>query len=105
MLYTGITPEEKRRSVAECIKKNELIPCSLSMSIYVYEALLAFDEAYKPYVLSEIERIWGMMLERGCQTFWETDLGADDFEKAGSLCHGWSAVPIYLFSKYYYNDK
>ena len=105
MLYTGIAPEEKRRSVAECIKKNELIPCSLSMSIYVYEALLAFDEAYKPYVLSEIERIWGMMLERGCQTFWETDLGADDFEKAGSLCHGWSAVPIYLFSKYYYNDK
>ena len=25
----------------------------------------------------------------------------DDFDYAGSLCHGWSAVPIYIFSHYH----
>jgi hypothetical protein len=28
---------------------------------------------------------------------WETDLGEEDFMKAGSLCHGWSALPIWFF--------
>lgn len=102
MLYTGIVPEEKRDIVATKIVENKYIPCSLSMSIYVYEALLKQDEKYKNYVLGQIEKIWGAMLDSGCQTFWETEIGADDFEKAGSLCHGWSAVPVYLFGKYFY---
>lgn len=44
------------------------------------------------------------MLKRGADTFWETDKGADDFSRAGSLCHGWSAVPVYMFGKYYAED-
>ena len=71
------------------------------MSIYVYEALLQINEGYKKFVLSDIEKTWGKMLDANCQTFWETELGAEDFEKAGSLCHGWSAVPIYIFGKYF----
>lgn len=38
------------------------------------------------------------MLDDGATTFWETELGADDFGGAGSLCHGWSAIPIYYLS-------
>ena len=30
----------------------------------------------------------------------ETAAGADDFGKAGSLCHGWSAIPIYFYYRY-----
>ena len=40
------------------------------------------------------------MLFAGATSFWETDAGAWDFERAGSLCHGWSAVPIYLYYRY-----
>ncbi|MBO5069502.1 MAG: hypothetical protein J6C37_03975, partial [Roseburia sp.] len=82
-----------------------LIPCSISMSIYVYEALLKYPEKYGDYVLNEIECIWGKMLSAGADTFWETDLGADDFDMAGSMCHGWSAVPVYLFGKYFVGAK
>ena len=28
---------------------------------------------------------------------WETDIGEADFEQAGSLCHGWSALPVWYF--------
>jgi len=43
------------------------------------------------------------MLYHGATTFWETILGEEDFSNAGSLCHGWSAVPIYFYHKYALN--
>lgn len=101
MLYVDAVPEEHIDSVAQAITNGTLIPCSVSMSIYVYEALLKYPEKYRDYVLNEIECIWGKMLSAGTDTFWETELGADDFGKAGSLCHGWSSVPVYLFGKYF----
>ena len=105
MLYIDAVPAEHVDSVAKAITDGKLIPCSLSMSIYVYEALLKYPEKYRGFVLSEIENIWGKMLAAGTDTFWETELGADDFDMAGSRCHGWSAVPVYLFSKYYDDIK
>ena len=37
------------------------------------------------------------MLDHGATTVWEDDEGAAAFDNAGSLCHGWSAIPIYYF--------
>ena len=53
--------------------------------------------AYEAYVLDEIRTVYGKMLDAGSTTVWETALGSVDFHNAGSLCHGWSAVPIYVF--------
>ncbi len=102
MLYINAVPSQKIKSVAEHIINGSFIPCTLSMTIYIYEALLSVDKGYLDFVVKNIETVWGKMLDKGCQTFWETELGADDFEKAGSLCHGWSAVPVYIFGKYLY---
>ena len=30
---------------------------------------------------------------------WEETDGANAFAKAGSLCHGWSAMPVYYFHR------
>lgn len=101
MLFAGIAPNEAADSTADLLMGNTLIPCSVSMTIYAYEALLQRGDRYRDYVLSEIDRVWGRMLFQGTDTFWETEAGADDFDYAGSLCHGWSAVPIYIFSHYH----
>lgn len=101
MLFAGIAPEEAANRTADLLMGNTLIPCSVSMTIYAYEALLQRGDRYRDYVLSEINRVWGRMLFHGADTFWETEAGADDFDYAGSLCHGWSAVPIYIFSHYH----
>ena len=37
------------------------------------------------------------MVELGLGTVWETEQGEADFHNAGSLCHGWSALPIYYY--------
>jgi hypothetical protein len=35
------------------------------------------------------------MLAVGATSLWETTLGGQDFELAGSLCHAWSSLPVY----------
>ena len=73
---------------------------SLATSIFVYEALLQEPETYGTSVFDEVAERWGKMLYNGATTFWETDNGAEDFERAGSLCHAWSCIPIYLYGAY-----
>lgn len=75
-----------------------VIPVTLSMNAFRYDALLKADrEYYKTYILEEIDNKYLRMLREGATTFWETELGASDFDDAGSLCHGWSALPIYYY--------
>ncbi len=74
---------------------DDIIPVTLSTSTYFYDALLGFGDRFKDFVLSDIRAKYGYMLEKGATTFWETISGAEDFNGAGSLCHGWSAIPAY----------
>ena len=39
------------------------------------------------------------MLEAGATAAWETKEGASAFHQAGSLCHGWSAIPVHYFRR------
>ena len=77
-----------------------LVETTLSMSIYKFEALLEDHKVYGKWVFDKIARDWGYMLSKGATSFWETIVGADDFDFAGSLCHGWSGVPVYFYSAY-----
>jgi len=99
-ILSGVADEE---AVYEALLDREsgLVPLTLSTSIFKYEALLSRDEKYLDVVLEDIARIWGAMLFAGATTLWEVAEGAPAFDDAGSLCHAWSAVPVYLFYKYY----
>lgn len=76
-----------------------LIPVTLSMAPFLYDALLAVNEKYKAWILQDIRKKYGYMLKQGATTFWETERGWRDFDNAGSLCHGWSAMPVYYLKK------
>ena len=68
------------------------------MRAFKYDALLKVNrDKYKEYILTDIEEHYIPMLDGGTGTVWETDLGWQDFSNAGSLCHGWSAIPIYYY--------
>lgn len=76
----------------------EVIPATLSMHTFRYDALLRADrEKYKKAIIDEIDSVYLRMLRSGATTFWETEKGEADFSGAGSLCHGWSAMPIYYY--------
>ena len=74
-----------------------LIPASLSMLTFVFDALLARDANCKDYILEHIRKTYGHMLSCGATSFWETIDGESAFSGAGSLCHGWSAIPIHYY--------
>ena len=90
---------DNKAGIAKKIVSGELHDCSLSMKVLEYDALLSTDPAYGDFIVKEIEANYGKMLDFGSSTVWETAIGAEDFTGAGSLCHGWSSVPIYIFDK------
>ena len=91
-----------RRAIVE--KDERLIPATLSYRLFVYEALLA-DDATRAAAVEDAWQLWGMMTLSGATSYWETIEGADAFSKAGSLCHGWSAVPAWLWIAGYLGIK
>ena len=99
---------EKRRekTVALLSKPSFLTPVSLSNGIFKYSALLETNAAlYERAVLDEISRVWGGMLDAGASTFFEDAAGEKAFNGAGSLSHGWSAVPVYVLTKIFYAEE
>lgn len=99
-LYTGACPKGRRDSLYRTLTEDGLIPVTLSSSIFKYEALLMEPERFGRLVFDEVADRWGRMLFCGATAFWETDEGAGAFDRAGSLCHGWSSIPVYLYGAY-----
>jgi len=80
-------------------KAVKIIPNTISMNCFRFDALLKENrEKYAPIILDEIDRTYLTMLREGATAFWETAKGYEDFEGAASLCHGWSALPVYYYS-------
>lgn len=100
-LNFGLVPSERAGELRARLARpqNGLEPITLSHYIYKIDALMQ-EEKYFQTVYEEIMQTWGSMLFKGATSFWETISGADAFDKAGSLCHGWSAAPIYFFGKW-----
>ncbi|MBQ7153910.1 MAG: hypothetical protein IJR83_08320, partial [Clostridia bacterium] len=81
-------------------------PNTLSMNSFRFDALLRADrEKYAPVILEELDRDYLYMIAHGATSFWETIEGADCFGDAGSLCHGWSALPVYYYETLFSDGK
>lgn len=71
---------------------------------YVIDAFIKLG--LKDEAVACIKRIWGGMLERGADTFYEVYVPGDpDFSPyndrmVNSLCHAWSCTPAYFIRKY-----
>ena len=100
IVFADAAQGERLDKVLEQLRNDRLIYVTLSHSIFKYDALMRKPEAYARYVFKDIARQWGHMLYNNATTFWETIEGAPDFGNAGSLCHGWSAIPVYFYHKY-----
>lgn len=99
VLANAVTGEEAR-FICDAMTSGELIESSLSMRVLLYDALMSIDaDGYGEYIRGDIKKNYKPMLDAGSDTVWETKIGESDFKNAGSLCHGWSAVPIYVYHR------
>ncbi len=101
-ILAGACPDNLAGNLRERLASanNGLAATTLSQSLYKFQALLTDADRYGPVVLDTIEQYWSTMLYSGATSFWETLQGSWDFDRAGSLCHGWSAIPIYFYGAY-----
>jgi len=89
---------ENTEFISDALAEGKLTQCSLSAKVLKYDALIKTDkEKYKDAIFGEIRELYTKMLSGGTGTVWETKEGAEAFSDAGSLCHGWSAIPIYYY--------
>lgn len=105
-----IADEEQKKEIVEKVLHNDRIPPITTPYFKFYEMDALCKMGYFKEVLQRIREYWGGMLKRGAVTFWEEydsnvpveeqyDMYGDKFGK--SLCHAWSANPIYLLAKYF----
>ncbi len=101
-VLSGAARGERAEKICEMlIGENRFVKLTLSMRCFLYDALILTDrEKYLPWIFENIKAVWGRMLDEGATSFWETEDGAEAFGKAGSLCHGWSALPVYYIGKF-----
>lgn len=99
----GALPKGKEERLLLSIQQNGgngtigVIPATLSMHTFRYEALLKADrDRFKHFILEEIDEIYSKMLMKDATSFWETE-DALAYEDAASLCHGWSAMPVFYY--------
>ena len=98
-VISGIANGSLSEKICKKITEGFVSESSLSLKCFMYDALLKTSAEYKDYILKDIRKNYGYMLSCGATAAWETIDGASAFGNAGSLCHGWSAMPIY----YYHN--
>lgn len=100
-ILAAIVTGEEAKGVAESMIHADITDCSLSCAGFYYDALLKASEDYKEFILSDIRKKYKYMLDKGATTFWETLNGSAENGGIGSLCHGWSALPIYYYHKFF----
>jgi len=100
-ILAGVCEENEARKIADTLASREsgLVPITLSMLCFKYDALLMVDkEKYKDYILENMREKYKVMLDHGATTFWETEDILD--HAAGSHCHGWSALPVFYYEMF-----
>ncbi len=97
-ILAGVVSKSESERICQAIVDGEILDCTLSMKILKYQALLlSNEEKWARWIIDEIRKEYSIMIGSGCSCVWETIDGANAFGCAGSLCHGWSAVPVYMY--------
>lgn len=97
-IANGVAKKQNLRSLQSCLfQPNDLIPMTLAYYFYGIKALEQAPGDIQPQAFKTALSIFRKMVLSGATSLWETLKGSDDFDLAGSLCHSWSAAPLFIF--------
>ena len=108
LLY-DLTTEEKKAKIIKNVIKNPEVPPITTPYFEFFELDAMCHIGDYQYMTDMLHSYWGGMLEQGATTFWEEYFPeksrVENYAMYGqpydkSLCHAWSASPIYLLGKY-----
>lgn len=102
MVYLCDCAEGKRRQALEKYLRDP--PASFVqigspfVTFFYYQALIKAHMI--PVMLADIRKNYGMMLDEGATTCWETFPGFEKGRLTRSHCHAWSAAPAFVLGGY-----
>ncbi len=98
-LAQGLVSPEKRQKIMELLK-NETLPFpALGALLYLVKGVFRYGTPEdRRWLTEKLEAHYGRMLNGNSGTWWEVIGGTVYGGGAGSLCHGWSAVPAWFES-------
>lgn len=95
----GGKPGERLR--ARWLSDPSIVAMTLQVMGYACWAMQGADTVRQEQFMQYLRTLYGRMILSGATSLWEVIDNRDDgFAIAGSLCHGWSAVPIWLNMAY-----
>lgn len=106
----GVADPVRRELILQNVIDNPAVPPITTPYFNFFELDVLADSGRLNQVMEKLRAYWGGMLERGAVTFWEefdpTVVGTEQYDMYGdrfgkSLCHAWSASPIYLLGRYF----
>lgn len=95
-LANGLVPEEKKALLLEELKSKRLRGIDLSGLGYLVRGLMECGPAARAFLTETLRGIFEPIVYSGATSLWETRHAGDDFNGAGSLCHGWSSIMPYF---------
>lgn len=110
----GYLDEARIESVKRNVMLNPEVQGIKTPYMRFYELASMCEVGEHRFVLDEMLRYWGGMLDLGATTFWEEydpkQSGSEHLAMYGmpygrSLCHAWGASPLYLLGKYFLGVK
>lgn len=93
-LHYGLFDDAHRAAALTALLDDEVIRTDFYFQYFVLNALSLGGHGAE--ALAVIRRMWGPMVEAGSPTIWETTLGKEEFNGAGSLCHAFACAPLYF---------
>lgn len=99
-ILAGLCNQKEKEHICNEIVSGKMLQGTLSLKTIKYDALLSLGDKHVEYIKEEIKKEYLYMLDQGADCTWETIEGKKAFGEAGSLCHGWSAVPAYYLIKF-----
>ncbi|OGV75132.1 MAG: hypothetical protein A2340_05760 [Lentisphaerae bacterium RIFOXYB12_FULL_60_10] len=94
-LAEGLIPARSRGTLVAALRARTMPTLTLSSMLYLLKGLMQAGPEARRYARERLQAAWEPMVLAGSTTFWETGASVRDFHYAGSLCHGWSALPVY----------
>ncbi len=105
-----VCDDKRKQEIKEHVLKQDGVPAITTPYMRFFELSALCKLGENAYVLEEIKRYWGGMLDEGATSFWEaydeSQKGAEKYAMYGrkygkSLCHAWGASPLYLIGRYF----
>ena len=109
LLY-DIADEDKKKTILEKVILSDDVAPITTPYFKFFELDMLAKYGYLDKVMEVIKSYWGGMLSLGATTFWEEydpkkkgkeHYAMYDTPYEKSLCHAWSASPIYLIGRYF----